>query len=433
MTELSWEKIDPEAIRGFLILLDIDGTIAPDGSASVAPVILQKIAALRSANDVVFCSNKNNCQTRNQNISDQVGISCLNIPHKKPSRKVLDYLPNPRQLPLLVIGDKFLTDGWFAGNIGAKFIKTARLVSPSDTLVVRATYLIDDVFYFFYRLALSGFSLVRLMRPGQWIKNFFIFIPLFFVKQIFIWDKLSLALWAFLVFCATASAMYIINDIVDVDADRAHPHKCKRPLASGQVKVWQAAILAVLLLLFAGLAVFYKISSIGPVILIYIGSNILYSYYLKRVVIFDILLISGFYLLRVLAGGVATATPISHWLTLCIIFVTLFIVVGKRMAEFRHSNKRAVLHDYNMDLLSHLLAICAGLTIVSYGLYTILGSPYALAVYSIFFVILGIFRYLFIIHTTPDAEFPEKLVFSDKVILGSVVAWALYMYLILYF
>jgi 4-hydroxybenzoate polyprenyltransferase len=230
----------------------------------------------------------------------------------------------------------------------------------------------------------------------------------------------------------TAGAMYIINDILDKKADAGHPKKKNRPIASGAVSVRNAIIICLMLIVVCIFIIYFFVPSIWPVMFTYVILNIIYSCYLKRIVIFDLLAVSAFYLLRILAGGIATSIYISHWLVLCVIFVTLFIVIGKRMSEFKHLNKREVLRYYTLDLLQHLLTLSAGLTIVSYGLYSILGSTSPWAVYSTFFVILGIFRYLFIIHTSPEAEFPEKLVISDKVILGSVLAWVVYMYLILY-
>lgn len=273
---------------------------------------------------------------------------------------------------------------------------------------------------------------IKMLRPQQWIKNLFIFVPIFFVKQILAAEKLIPAVWALVVFCLAASAMYIINDTLDKETDSAHPQKQRRPIASGQISVADALVSLCLLIVVASVILYVCTPSIWPVMLVYVVLNLAYSFYLKKVVIFDLIVVSVFYLLRILAGGLATNTYISHWLVLCVVFATLFMVIGKRMSEFEHLNKREVLHSYNLDILEHLLTISAGLTIVCYGLYSILGSTSPWAVYSTLFVILGVFRYLYIIHTSPQAEFPEKLVFTDRVILGSVVSWMIYMYLILY-
>jgi len=270
------------------------------------------------------------------------------------------------------------------------------------------------------------------MRPQQWIKNLFIFVPIFFAKEIFIPDKLITTALAFLAFCAVASAMYIINDIADIQQDSDHPQKKSRPLASGAIKIWQALLLCAVLIAAAILIAGFWLPQILGILGLYAVLNLLYSLWLKHVVIFDILLISGFYLIRVITGGLALDIPISRWLILCAIFVSLFIIIGKRRAEFRQANQREVLKNYSSELLEYLTVISATLTIVAYGLYSVIGTTSPLAVYSIFFVLLGIFRYLYMIYTSAEAEFPEKIIFTDKIILGSLVGWVVYMYFVFY-
>lgn len=273
---------------------------------------------------------------------------------------------------------------------------------------------------------------LKLIRPWHWLKNFFVFVPIFFAREFFIWEKISLVSWAFAAFCCLASCVYIINDLVDRNKDREHPTKKFRPLASGQVSVLGALSLFFILLVITILIVGFKAPAVWPILTIYFILNLAYSFYLKNVVVADILTIALFYLLRILAGGMVADIFISRWLILCVIFLALFIIIGKRHAEFSYENKREVLKDYSSNLLDHLLTIATGLTILSYSIYTILGPVSPLAVYSIFFVLLGIFRYLFIVYSSQKAEYPEKLIFKDKIILSSVVAWGIYMFVIFY-
>jgi len=273
---------------------------------------------------------------------------------------------------------------------------------------------------------------LKILRPLHWIKNLFVFVPIFFAKEIFVMEEFINATLAFIVFCFTASSLYIVNDIVDRREDQKHPQKKLRPIAAGKIAIWEALLISFFLISLSLLIIYFFIPQTFWVILIYIVLNLLYSFYLKHIVIFDILTISSFYLLRVIGGGMATFIPISRWLILCTIFLTLFIIIGKRMAELRQINKRKVLYYYDIYFLGQLLIVSAGLTIIAYGLYSVLGSPSPLAVYSIFFVLVGIFRYLFIIHSSAVSEFPEKIIVSDKVILGSVLSWIVYLYLILY-
>lgn len=147
MQEISWQNLKIDDIRGCLIFLDIDGTIVTDGNEKIDDSIFQKIAILNLNNKVFLCSNKNHCATRNSNISKITGITFLDIPHKKPSKKILAYIEKFRELPMVVIGDKFLIDGFFAWRIGAKFIKIKRLVSVKDDFIIKIIYFVDDVFF----------------------------------------------------------------------------------------------------------------------------------------------------------------------------------------------------------------------------------------------------------------------------------------------
>ncbi|MBT5015944.1 decaprenyl-phosphate phosphoribosyltransferase [Candidatus Peregrinibacteria bacterium] len=277
-------------------------------------------------------------------------------------------------------------------------------------------------------------SYLKLLRPHHWIKNFFIFVPIFFAKEIFVWEKLENTLLAFVVFCLAASAVYVVNDIVDRDQDAKHPVKKKRPIASGKVSIGTAILMVISLLIMAAIIVWQWIPAISYVVLIYLGLNLVYSFYLKHQAIFDVLLISALYLVRIIGGGFATNTPISSWLILCTLFVTLFMILGKRKAELMHKKKRKVLSAYNPIVLDHLLTITVALTLISYSLYSVLAINSSYAVFSIFFVLLAMFRYLHLTYSEKgEAENPEKIILKDQVILGSILSWGIFMFIIFYY
>jgi decaprenyl-phosphate phosphoribosyltransferase len=276
-------------------------------------------------------------------------------------------------------------------------------------------------------------SYFKLLRPHQWIKNVFIFIPLIFAGHLFDPEKFETTLLAAIIFSLVASSMYVLNDILDQKQDSLHPIKKNRPIASGKISTTNASLLLTALIIISTVLIFKLIPSILIPILIYIILNISYSFFLKHIAIVDILLISSFYLIRIITGGQATETFISSWLILSVIFLTLFIIIGKRLAEKRHDNPRKVLKSYSSKLLEQLLTVSGSLTIVTYGIYSILGTTSQLAVYSIFLVLLGLFRYFQLIYTNhTDTENPELLLFKDPIILLSVLGWLGFMGYIFY-
>jgi len=272
----------------------------------------------------------------------------------------------------------------------------------------------------------------KLIRPYSWIKNFFIFVPLFFAKDFFDHGKLSSVILAFIVFCVSASCVYIFNDILDKEQDSKHSKKKHRPLASGAISVKAASILLGCLVIIDGCLLYFFIPQIAWIISLYMILNIAYSTHLKHIAILDILLVSSFYFLRVLVGGVAAGVVISHWLVLCIIFISLFLIVGKRLAEYNQENRRAVLEIYTPEFLNILLGISATLTIISYSLYGVLVVNSNLAILSIFFVLLGIMRYIFLVLTTQKTEYPEQAILTDGIILMSSILWICTIYSIFY-
>jgi 4-hydroxybenzoate polyprenyltransferase len=239
------------------------------------------------------------------------------------------------------------------------------------------------------------------------------------------------------VFCGLASAVYIINDVADRDKDRLHPQKQYRPIAAGKISVRQALVFAVVILTGAASVSYFFAPRVMGMLLVYFLLNLAYSWYLKNLMIFDILAIAVFYLLRILVGGMAAGVVVSSWLVICVFFGSLLLIVGKRIGEMGNLHKRAVLQYYTLEFLNQLLVVCAGLTVVSYGLYSILGFHLGhhpeLAVYSIIFVVLGVFRYMFLAASSPLIEFPESIIVRDKTVLASVTGWAILMFYVVYF
>lgn len=271
-----------------------------------------------------------------------------------------------------------------------------------------------------------------LLRYNQWVKNLLVFTPIFFAGRVIYVNELINSFVAFAIFCLVASSVYIINDFFDLEQDRLHPKKKTRPLASGAVTKTEAIfVIVVLVILYSVGLHFYP--ALIPIIILYLLLNILYSSYIKHIAIIDIVCVSLFYILRVLAGGMATETYISPWIILCVMFGSLFIISGKRRAELIHSSQRKVLNSYSRSGLDFIVVSSATLAITAYGLYSVLGSKSDLEVYSTVFVIIAIFRLLnHIFMNNEYAESPETLVFRDKWVLFITICWVLYMFFVFY-
>ncbi|MDO8288316.1 MAG: decaprenyl-phosphate phosphoribosyltransferase [Parvibaculum sp.] len=279
---------------------------------------------------------------------------------------------------------------------------------------------------------------LKLIRPYQYLKNSFVFLGPLFAHQ---WDlvTLSQASLVFLAFCCMASAVYVLNDIMDIEADRAHPVKCLRPLPNGTISLRTAKQLLCGLVTLSMAFSLLVSSWVTLFVTAYLVINILYSWRLKHVVILDVFLISSGFMLRILAGTVGLGIAPSAWLLLCGLMVTLFLGFAKRRAELlmldaiRSTNNgltRPVLDDYSPEMLEQFIAVTAACTIISYGLYTV--SPQTLAIhgsdnliYTLPFVTYGIFRYLFLLHRRAKGNDTAKDLFQDYHMLMTVVAWVI--------
>lgn len=285
--------------------------------------------------------------------------------------------------------------------------------------------------------------LFKSLRPQQWIKNGFILIPLLFAQRIFHGPSLLLSLQALVIFCILSGAIYLINDLKDLEADRRHPEKRHRPLAAGLISATLAKVTAAVLLfssLLLGLAVG---RAFLLVLAIYLTIQLLYNYRLKEVVILDIFCVSSGFFLRVTSGAVAIDVSISHWLIICTVLISTFLALAKRRHELvllgnaEAGNHRKALSSYSPLLLDQMMGVITASTLLSYMLYCI--SPETIEkfqtdhlIYTFPFVLYGIFRYLYLIHIKSQGGAPEKIVVSDLPLAVSIILWGLFCMLIIY-
>ncbi len=286
-------------------------------------------------------------------------------------------------------------------------------------------------------------ALILALRPHQWVKNVFVFAALVFARGaeggLFVgrMDDVRRTLWAFAAFCLGASAIYLVNDIVDRESDRRHPTKSKRPIASGRVSVSTA--IAMSLVCGAG-AILCALQAEGspvavwPVVLGYMAMNWAYSVKLKHVVLVDAFCIAAGFLLRVIAGALAVPAEISHWLLLCTMFLALFLALCKRKAEMDllgddRGEHRAILREYNAAFLDQMTTVLAACTIVTYTMYTVAEETVAKfegdrLVWTVPFVVFGLGRYLFLVHTQKGGGSPTKVLLGGDVLFAiNTAAW----------
>jgi 4-hydroxybenzoate polyprenyltransferase len=282
--------------------------------------------------------------------------------------------------------------------------------------------------------------LIRAMRPLQWSKNSLVFAALLFDRRVFQFDRLWHSLAAALVFCAVSSAIYLVNDIRDVEQDRHHPRKRFRPIAAGEVSVGQAARVATVLLL-AGLVTAFAVRiEFAAVIVAYIALMIAYSYGLKRMVILDVFAIAAGFVLRAAGGALAISVPISPWLYVCTALGALFIGFGKRRNEIvtleaAAGQHRANLDEYSLPMLDQIIAIVSAAMLISYSLYTFDAANVKdsrAMMLTIPFVAYGLFRYLYLIYRRGEGGSPEVLLIKDPGLISCIVGWVATSLVILY-
>ncbi|HEX6315400.1 MAG TPA: decaprenyl-phosphate phosphoribosyltransferase [Gemmatimonadaceae bacterium] len=278
-------------------------------------------------------------------------------------------------------------------------------------------------------------SWLRAVRPEQWLKNGFVLSPLVFSGRALIWDAQWRALVAFTAFCAVASAVYLMNDVLDRDADRLHPQKASRPVAAGLIRP-RSALVGAVLLGSAGLAAGAAAGiSVAIVLLSYLVLNVLYGMWLKNVVIVDVFAIAAFFIMRLVAGSAAVAVRPSIWLLLCGGLLALYLGFAKRRHELvllgrgSHTH-RAVLASYSTVFLDQLSVVLLSVTIVSYIMYTLESETAQLVgtetlSYSTAFVLYGVLRYLYLVHRNEGGN-PTETLLTDRALMAAVLLWGLY-------
>lgn len=275
---------------------------------------------------------------------------------------------------------------------------------------------------------------IKLLRPQQWVKNAFLIAPLIFSKHLFNSGYLETTFLALVVFSLVSSSVYIINDIADREADRRHPIKKDRPIASGTISIPEAIVVLVVvfaIIVFVGRGLN---AAFHMTVLIYFLLNFAYSFGLKKVILVDVFVIAAGFMLRVLAGAYAIAVLISPWLVLCTLFVSVFLAISKRRGELllmTHTDGysgRVVLQEYDLGLIDQLMTIAAAGMAISYALYTVAERTVTIfgtdnLIFTTVFVLFGIFRYLFLIRKTEIDDNPAHLLIMDLAMVVNVVAW----------
>lgn len=270
--------------------------------------------------------------------------------------------------------------------------------------------------------------IIKLLRPKQWIKNFFVFGPIIFSNNLLNFNLLIRNVITFISFCLISSNVYILNDIVDKERDKKHPFKCNRPIASGKISLLKAFIIGIVLCLISLILAISLNKYIAIIICLYVLNNIAYSFKIKNIFLIDILSISLGFILRVLAGGISITVQISKWIILCTLFLSLFLGFGKRRNEIIVLGKNASSHRQNLSqytekLLDQFINISLTCTIMSYSIYCILGVYNDNFIWTIIFIIFGILRYYYLMYSKGAGGNPAEIVLKDKQLFNCILLW----------
>ncbi len=422
-----FKDLDLEILRDTTVILDIDGTIVYDKGVLILENEQTKLIELKNiARRVVLVSNGGHSRTEEMAVLHDVVAHVS--PFKKPSGKIWQALADEGHYDakekVVVVGDKFVTDGLFALRSSVPFIHVKSLQEEKSSLYNRFVFFVDDVIG-------KSFELLRLMRPQQWLKNLLVFAPAFFAGVIFNKILLIDSMFAFIVFSISASLVYVLNDINDIQADREHERKRWRPLSSTNISVREGVLLAIFLTVIT-IAILAYVPHLVLIIAVYILANIIYTLKLKHIPVFDVILVASMYVMRVMAGGFVTGLFISPWIIACTFFASLFLISCKRYAEFKNP-VRQVLKRYTKESLTGLLIVSANLAVISYVIYTILGTHIKNAIYSAPFV-LAIFLIMLndIFNGEKRLETPEVYLFKNRHIRIALLGWIVCMYILVY-
>ena len=272
---------------------------------------------------------------------------------------------------------------------------------------------------------------LRLLRVKQWIKNLFIFAPMVFAQKVFDGVSFVKIVIAALLFCVLTSCVYMLNDIVDIERDREHPVKRFRPLASGEVSkksviMFVAVCMPISIMLGVSLEV-----NFGIVMLLYLFNNYLYSYFLKHMVIIDVMSIAIGFVLRVIAGAEVIDVYISPWILMCTLFLALFLGFSKRKCEILFLGDAAKqfrknLEEYKIEFIDNMISIVVAMTLVAYSLYTFSSqnNGYLMAL-TVPVVIYGVFRYQYLVQIKNEGGVPEDTILEDKPLVLTIILWCI--------
>jgi 4-hydroxybenzoate polyprenyltransferase len=291
-------------------------------------------------------------------------------------------------------------------------------------------------------------DLLRAMRPKQWTKNGILFFALAFTLNEY-WTPFSpemyryigLASLAFAIFCLLSGAVYLINDVADIEKDRLHPTKRNRPIASGKISPRTALVAAGVLIVVSLGGAFALSLPLGAICAAYLIIQIAYTFVLKHIVLLDVFTIAAGFVLRAVAGAVVIQVAISPWLYLVTVLLSLFLGFSKRRHELillndQATNHRQILREYSPELLEEILSVVTSSTVMAYMLYTFtyekLPQNHAMML-TIPFVLYGIFRYLYLVHLRSGGGSPEEILLGDRPFLINIVLWMASVVAILYF
>lgn len=278
---------------------------------------------------------------------------------------------------------------------------------------------------------------IKLMRPKQYIKNLFVVAALIFSNKILDLNSVFNTVIAFISFCLISSAVYVLNDIVDIEKDKLHPKKCKRPLASGVINKSNAITLLIILVV-ASISISLTVKTgLAFILIIYLFNNLLYSFKIKNIVLLDVFSIAFGFILRVCAGSIAIGVTLSNWIILCTFFLSLYLGLGKRKKEIatlkdNAGEHRKILKEYNDEIINQMMTVVLSSTIVCYALYSTSNKSNPNMIFTTIFVVYGILRYNYVI-TTSDEGNPTDVVLKDTSLQISVLVWALSCLLIIIF
>ena len=273
------------------------------------------------------------------------------------------------------------------------------------------------------------------MRPKQWYKNLVIFIGIVFSSNLLNFNLWIDVLSAFAIFCILSGSIYVLNDILDIDKDKKHPQKCQRPLASGKLKVLHALLFSIILIIGCLSGAYLLNLQFFIISIVFFSLMLIYSFFLKELIIVDIMVISVGFVLRAMAGAVAIGVLVSPWLIICAFLLALLLALGKRRHELvilkdNAKEHRKILNDYSTEMLDQMINITTASLVMSYSLYTFfVGKIYIMI--TIPFAFYGIFRYIYLVHSKNMGGEPE-LLFKDKGMVLSMILWVILVIIVLY-